>query len=125
MAKMILKEQVVSQGSFMMLMSLLTSNAMQLIETKHKGEIAITMRVPPLIADRLDAYAKAARISRAFLIRMLIEGALDEMDDLVITEDERREKEDEVLFAEIEERNKEKKEKENRARALLAKWQEE
>jgi len=124
MAKTILKEEVQSQGPFMTLLSILFNQTRRLIETKAKDEIAITMRVPPLIADRLDSYAKAARISRAFLIRILIEGALDEMDDLVIDENERLETENERMSAAFEEIDKEKKEKENRAKAVLAKWQE-
>jgi predicted DNA-binding protein len=120
-AKTILKHEVTSQGPFMTLLGLLSRKGLQVIETKDKGEIAITVRVPPLTADRLETYAKASRISRSFLIRMLIEGALDEMDDLVIQEDERQEEENELMSAQFDEIDKEKKEKENRAKALLVK----
>ncbi|GFE60623.1 ribbon-helix-helix protein, CopG family [Geobacter sp. AOG2] len=123
MAKTILKEEVQSQGPFMSLLHLISRKSFRVIETKEKGETAITVRVPPLTAERLDSYAKAARISRSFLIRMLIEGALDEMDDLVIKENEYLETQNDLLSATFEEMDKEKKEKENRAKAILEQWQ--
>jgi predicted DNA-binding protein len=123
MSKTIIKTEVQS-GPFLTLLTVLTSKTMRLVETKEDNEKAMTVRFSPTIAERLDSYAKAARMSRSLLIRMLLEGALDEMDEIIIKETERREEEDSLMSMQFEELEKARIEKANRAKAVLEKWQE-
>lgn len=112
-----------THGPFHMLLTILSSKSMRIVETKEDDEKAITMRVSPTIADRLDAYAKAARTSRSTLIRILIEGALETMDEIVIMENDRHAEAAAMMEMAFEDFEREKREKLDRAKAVLEQWQ--
>jgi len=124
MSKCMIKNiEVKTQGPFHSLLTLITTKGLRIVETKEDEEKAITVRVPPYIAERLDVYATATRTSRSFLIRTLLEGALDQMDEIIIEEEERQAKAYEEMSMMAEEIDKAKVEKINKAKSLLEKWQ--
>lgn len=112
-------EQIQKGNPFSFIASLVFNKSRRIIDTKDSDEKAITVRVPQEIAERLDNYATACRISRTLLIKQLLEISLDEVDEAVVEEEERQQAEGQVWDA-IEELQKQKKERLSRAKAILA-----
>lgn len=113
------KDDVQKGNPFSFIASMVFSRSRQLIETKEPDEKAITVRVSADIADRLESYSNACRMSRAFLIRELLKISLDELDEAVVDE-ENRQLDEESIWNAIKEFDEKRKEKLSRAREILA-----
>lgn len=112
-------EQIQKGNPFSFIASLVFNTSRRIIDTKDSDEKAITVRVPQEIAERLDNYATACRMSRALLIKQLLEISLDELDEAVVDEEERQRAESQIWDA-MDELEKQKKERLCKAKAILA-----
>jgi hypothetical protein len=85
--------------------------------------VAVTLRFSPRTKERLAAYAEAGRTSMNAVGSILIEHALDQLDQLVIEEEERLAKEAEAS-ADVDEMIEKKRADEEKALGIIKGWKE-
>jgi|GEM_PF-6391911 len=111
-------EKQVITGPIGSLATILTNSSMRMIES-DEDSVALSVRMPPGIKQRIEQYAKAGNTSQNIIARMLIEAGLDQLDEAILFLNQEKEDEMDAMQELIEEEERKKKLRQSEALKAL------
>jgi len=107
-------EREVATGPTGLLVSVLSTPSFRIVESEEDA-VALSVRMPQQIKQRIEQYAKLGSTSQNFVARMLLEIGLDQLDEAIVVLSRQKEDEANAMFEEAAEEEKRKKQRQAEA----------